>query len=201
MSTGKNNIVLIEKSIGSQRFAQIAKLGQIIFHAKDLANLWQIREPNTLYVTLGRYVKKGLIFRIHKGFYALKPVENLDSYQLGVKALSGYGYISAETVLANNGIIFQNQPAITLISSHSKKFSIGHHQYHSRKLADKFLYNGAGIVDQRGIKIATVERAAADILYFNSKAFFDAANLIDWKKVKELQELIGYPKTSNKILL
>lgn len=195
MSTEKSNAIIKQKSIGSRRFAQIVKLGQIIFHAKDLANLWQIKDANTLYVTLGRYAKNGLIFRIHKGFYALKPVEKLDPYQLGVKALSGYGYISAETVLADNGIIFQNQPAITLVSPHSKKFLIGPFQYHSRKLSDKFLYNSAGIIDRRGIKIATAERAVADLLYFNSKAFFDAANMIDWKKVKKLQELIGYPKT------
>ena len=122
MSTEKSNAILKQKSIGSRRFAQIAKLGQVIFHTKDLANLWQIKNANTLYVTLGRYAKSGLIFRIHKGFYALKPIEKLDPYQLGVKALSGYGYISAETVLADNGIIFQSQPAITLISAHSKNF-------------------------------------------------------------------------------
>lgn len=197
MSTGKSNIILKQKSIGSRRFAQVAKLGQTIFHAKDLANLWQIKDTNTLHVTLGRYAKQGLIFRIYRGFYAMKPIEKLDPYELGVKALPGYGYISAEAVLAEKGIIFQSQPAITLVSAYSKKFSIGSNQYRSRKLSDKFLYNSAGITDRRGINVATAERAVADLLYFNSKFFFDAANLIDWRKVKELQGLIGYPKTSN----
>ena len=188
MSTGKSNTTL-------KRFAELAKMGELVFHTKDLSNLWQIENPNTLHTTLTRYAKQKLLFRIFRGFYSLKPVEQIDPLLLGVKALHTYAYVSGETVLAKSGIIQQNVSQITLISSKSKKFSIGDNQYYSRKLSDRFLYNSTGIIKQDGINTATTERAVADLLYFNPKYYFDAAYLIDWEKVKDIQKRIGYPLT------
>ena len=100
MSTEKTNIK-------QHRFAQLAKLGEIIFHAKDLANLWQIKNPNTLYTSLKRYNQQRLLFRIYKGFYSIKPINQLDPFLLGIKAMHKFCYISAETILEKAGIIQQ----------------------------------------------------------------------------------------------
>jgi Tfp pilus assembly protein PilZ len=193
MSTEKS-ITKLNKSVQKgDRFAQIARIGEVVFHAKDLANLWQIKDPNTLYTAIKRYIKRGSLFRIYKGFYSIKPIEQIDPLFLGIKALHEFAYVSAETVLFNAGIIQQKVSAITLVSSKSENFSIGDNQYISRKLNDKYLFNSAGIFEKDGIKTASVERAIADLLYFNSKAHFDADKLINWKKVKKLQKEIGYP--------
>ncbi len=181
-----------------QRFAQLARMGISVFHAGDLANLWKIRNRNTLYTTLKRYVKSGLLHRIYKGLYSLKPVEQIDPLLLGVKALHKYAYISAETVLTQAGIIQQVIGRITLISSQSKKFSIGENHYHSRKLTDRFLYNPTGITEEQGVKKAAVERAVADLLYFNPRAHFDAEKFINWNKIKHIQKQIGYPLTPDR---
>jgi len=177
------------------RFAKIARLGESVFHVQDLASLWQIKNPSTLYMLLNRYAKKGLLFRIYKGFYSIKPIEQIDPVKLGIKALHSFAYVSNETVLARAGIIQQNIYGITFVSSQSKKFSIGDNCYYSRKLKDQYLYQSAGIINENGIKTATIERAVADLLYFNSKVYFDAARLIDWKKVKQIQKEIGYSLT------
>jgi len=42
------------------------------------------------------------------------------------------------------------------------------------------------------INTASLERAVADILYFNPTYYFDAHNIIDWTKVKNIQKEIGY---------
>lgn len=191
MSTVKKNTIL-------HRFAKIAVLNEAIFHIDDLANLWGIKNENTLHTTLKRYVKQGLLFRIYRGFYSIKPVDKLDPYLLGLKAIYGHGYISTETVLISSGIIQQSIGEITLISSKSIRFSIGGNNYRSRMLADKYLYNPAGIKEKNGIKIASMERAIADLLYFNPKTYFDAGNLINWKKVKKIQKEIGYDFTKQK---
>ena len=183
------------RALRPERFAQLAKLGINIFHIGDLANLWQIKDRNTLYTTLKRYAKQGLIIRIYKGFYSLKPVKQLDPLLLGIKALHDYSYVSAETILSQEGIIQQDVKSITLISSHSKRFFLGGHQYYSRKLSDRFLYNSAGIIEEQGFKKATAERAVADLLYFNPSAHFDAERIINWRKVKNIQMEIGYPLT------
>ena len=194
MSTVKNNQKL-KKGSYKERFAQLAKLGILVFHIDDLANLWQIKNPNTLYTTLKRYAKEGLIIRVQRGLYSLLPVGKINSQLLGLKALHKYAYISTETVLAQEGVIFQNVPQITLISSISQKFSIGTNQYVCRKLADKFLFNDAGIILKNDMQVATLERAVADLLYFNPKYHFDAEHLINWKKVRAIQKQIGYPGT------
>lgn len=77
MSTGYWNIV---DKTAQWRFAQVAKLGEIVFRADDLANLWQITNKNTLHTTLSRYVKKGLLFRIWKGLYSVRPVADIDPF-------------------------------------------------------------------------------------------------------------------------
>lgn len=173
----------------------MAKLGILVFHVNDLANLWQIKDLNNLHTTLKRYAQKGLLIRIYRGLYSLVPVERLIPEMLGIKALHRMAYVSTETVLAGAGIIQQKINQITLVSSISKKFFVGQSSFHSRKLADKFLYNEIGILEKDGIKKATIERAVADLLYFNPRAHFDAKKLVDWKKIKAMQKAIGYPLT------
>ena len=178
------------------RFAQLAKIGEIVFHTDDLANLWRITNKNTLYTTIKRYVGRGLLFRIHKGFYAIKQPREIDPYLLGVKALHGYAYVSCETVLREQGIIQQELHAITLVSGETKRFSIAGNNYYSRKLTDTFLYQQNGITAaDNGVRKASAERAIADLLYFNPHAYFDAEKLIDWEKVQALQKDIEYPLT------
>lgn len=188
----------LKKGLYLTRFSQLAKLGFLVFHTGDLANLWQIKDSHSLHMALKRYVDKGLLVRIYRGLYSLKPIEQLQPLLVGLKALHRMAYVSTETILAEEGIIQQKINQITLVSSISRKFSIGQNNFYSRKLSNKFLYNEIGIIEKNGIKKATAERAAADMLYFNSKAYFDAENLIDWKKVKEIQKAIGYPPTFNR---
>lgn len=184
MSTGYSNT--------SQRFVKLAQMNESVFHARDLANLWQIKNKNTLHTTLKRYTQNGLLFRIYKGFYAIGDIRKINPFLLGIKALNDFAYVSAETVLVESGIISQKLSAITLISSKSKKFSIGENFYQSRKLSDKYLFNTSGINLENGFYKAGAERAIADLLYFNPHYFFDGKNLIDWKKVRKIQKEIGY---------
>ena len=177
------------------RFAKIARLGEVVFNVKDLANLWQIKNLNTFHTTLKRYTQKKLLFRIYRGFYSIKPLDQIDPVILGIKALRKFSYVSTESVLFQTGIIQQNVYGITFISSISKKFSIGDNNYYCRKLKDEYLYQTIGIIEKNGIKIATTERAIADLLYFNPKVYFDAEKIIDWKKVKKIQKEIGYSLT------
>jgi hypothetical protein len=184
-----------KKGLYLMRFSQLAQLGTLIFHAGDLATLWQIRNVYNLHMTLKRYVDNGLLIRIYRGLYALKPVDQLDPLLVGIKALHRFSYISTETVLSERGIVLQQIDRITMVSSLSKKFSVTPYNFQSRKLADRFLYNECGITTEGGVKKATTERAVADLLYFNPKAHFDGERMINWKKVRGIQAALGYPPT------
>lgn len=179
----------------SDRMTILARQDQPLFHARDLARLWGIKSKNTLHTVLKRYTRRGLIFRIYKGLYSLLPFSKLDPLSLGLKALHSYAYVSTETILMKEGIITQVIFNYTFISGNSRNFKIGPYQFKSRKLKDEYLFNPVGIIEEDGILKATTERAIADLLYFNPKAYFDGMEFIDFKKVKKIQKEIGYPIT------
>ena len=191
MSTVKSNIK-IGRGRREGRFAQLAKMGEVVFHVDDLARLWEIKDKNTLHTTLKRYNKQGLIYRVWRGMYAIKEVDQIDPLLLGVKALHGFGYVSLETILFQAGIINQRPSAITLVGEKTRHFSLGENEYHCRLLADKHLYNPFGTFEKNGIKRALPERAVADLLHFNSHAHFDGESQIDWQKVRKVQKAVGY---------
>lgn len=171
---------------------KLLKLDRKLYHTQDLALLWNIDNKNTLYTAIARYVKKGILIAIHKGFYSTVPIDRLDPNLIGASYLHSFSYVSTETVLANHGVIAQIPQVITFISSVSKKFTISNNRYLARKMKLKFLLNYTGIEEKDTVFIATLERAVFDMLYFNPKYFFDNSKLIHWDHVKKLQREIGF---------
>lgn len=151
----------------------LLKQPQKTFHTSDLGVIWGISNANTLYTTIKRYVQKGVLIKIHKGFYSVVPASELDPLQLGISFLHRYAYVSTETVLSQGGIINQVIYPITLISSVSLKFTLNGQDYICRKLKLDRLFDSTGIEEQNGILMANTKRAVADMLYFNPKYHFD----------------------------
>ncbi len=174
----------------ADKIALLVRQKELIFHAQDLMVAWGIYNKNTLYTTTRRLIKSGSLYRIYKGMYSILPPSEIDPLLVGIKALHGFGYVSTETVLSDEGVINQLSSRITLIGEKSLKFGAAGHDYTCRKLRDKFLYNEIGITMSDGVRRANVERAVADMLYFNPKFHFDNRKLIDWKKVNELRKKI-----------
>lgn len=165
---------------------------QTIFHASDLCLLWNITNPDSLNTTISRYVGKGILYRLHKGFYSVKPIKSLSADEIGLSALHAYGYISTETILFRAGLIHQSPQHLTLISDTSKTFTVAGHSFLSRQMKDVFLYNDMGVVTIHQRKYATTERAVADLLYYIPDYYFDAHDKIDWAQVKTIQQTVGY---------
>lgn len=174
------------------RIDALIKQERKLFHTRDLALIWGIENTNTLYTLIKRYLKKGVLLPIHKGFYSTVPLEKIDSIVLGISFLHRFAYLSGEYILSQEGVIFQQSSYITLVSSISKKFALGRHQFLMRKMKDEFLYNPAGITEENDYKKATLERAVTDLLYFNPHFHFDNPKAIDWKKVKLIQKEVGF---------
>lgn len=177
-------------NIKQNRFTEIIKLGGLIFHTNDLSRIWKISDRNTLLVTLKRYVDNGLLYRIYKGLYSLKPVLDLDPLLVGVAAINKYTYLSCETILAKHGVIFQGLNYFTFVSEQSKRLTIEPYNYYYRQLKKDFLYNDFGVNKNNILNEASLERAVADVLYFNPNYYFDNPSVINWKKVKEIQKIV-----------
>ena len=168
----------------------LARMGETVFRTRDAARIWNIWNSNTLNMTLSRYLLRKNLFRVSKGLYSLKPLDEIDPFILGIKAVGDFAYITGETVLFNEGIINQPPREITMVSRQSKRFNVAGKQYRSRQLKDEFLFNDAGIVNIGGAYVATRARAIADTLYFNPKKYFDGP--IDWKSVRDIATKVGY---------
>ncbi len=176
-----------------ERIRKIAELDEKVFHARDLANLWQIKNRNTLHMTLARYVKANLLHRIYKGFYSLVPVSKIDTFYLGAKAISKYCYLTTETVLFQHGYISAEPQVVTFVSHKNLDFTLENIHYKCRSIADKYLLNPAGVVSKNKYFEACPERAIADILYFRPTFHFDREP--DWRSIKKIQQSVGYPLT------
>lgn len=175
------------------RLNELIKLDRKIYHSNDLAILWGMDNKNTLYTTIKRYVQKGVLVPIYKGLYATVPLAQLDPLELGKAVIHRYTYLSTESVLAQAGVIAQATYAYTFVSDISKKVNVGSLAFLFRQLKPEYLHNPAGIVRQKGVFIATPERAAADMLYFNPLYHFDVPASLDFDRVKSIQKEVGYP--------
>lgn len=172
--------------------SELTQLDRKLFHTNDLALAWGITNRHNLYMTITRYIDKGVLFPIYKGLYSTVPVTSLDPLELGKAVIHRYTYLTTESVLAQAGIIAQITYAYTYVSDISKKVTVNSFAFLFRRLKDEYLHNPTGIVSQKGIFMATPERAAADMLYFNPRYHFDVPGSLDLDKVKSIQMEIGY---------
>jgi len=164
---------------------------QKLFHTSDLKVIWGIYNESTLYQTIYRLIKKKIFFRVQKGLYSMVPLNQLDPIEIGFRAINHFSYLSTESVLAKNGIINQSPNKITFISSAPANFTINGNLYLVRQLKPQCLNNTVGIIqNDKGVFMATTERAITNMLYFQPNYHFDADNLINWKLVKNYQQQI-----------
>ena len=187
-----------QSSAADVRFAALARMGEVVFHARDAGVIWGITNVNTLHTILSRYARAGLLFRLQNGLYSIKPHHELDPFLIGSKAVHGFCYVSTECVLARAGIIVQHVPHITLVGSASRQFNLAGHNFRLRRLRDIFLFNETGIVREGAVRIASAARAIADMLHFNPRYHFDASAHIDWSEVNRMQKDVGYTVTRRK---
>jgi predicted transcriptional regulator of viral defense system len=175
------------------RMSELLQLDRKLYHTGDLAVLWDITNKNTLYTTISRYVQKGILVPIYKGLYSTVPLPLLNPLELGRAIIHRYTYLSTESVLVQEGVIFQANYAYTFVSDLPKKVTVGSMSFLFRKLKQEYLNNPAGVLNQNGIFMATIERAVADMLYFNPRYHFDAPETIDFGNVELIQKEVGYP--------
>ena len=174
------------------RIRELIQFDRKLYHTNDLAVLWRISNRDTLYMAITRYIDGGVLYPVYKGLYATVPIASLDPLELGVAIIHRYTYLTTESVLAQAGVISQVVYDYTFAADRSKRVLVGGWSFRYRKLKDEFLYHPAGIANQDGIFTASIERAVADMLYFNPKAHFDIPELIDFDKVRSIQQEIGY---------
>ena len=161
-----------------------------IFHTADLALLWGIENDNTLRTTISRYLKSGTLISLQKGLYATVEPSRLDPVELARAMVHSMSYLSCESILVERGVIHQVLGVMTMVGEKSKNLVLPGHNLHVkvRQLAPRFLYNPLGVSNGQ----ADLERAVADLLYYNPHYHLDSPGQIDMDRLRYYQKELGY---------
>jgi len=176
-------------------FKQLTKTKKTVFSINDLRLLWQIKNKNYLKTVINRLLKRKELFRLKRGVYVLdnnqyNPIEASNKIRTN-------SYVSLETVLQKEGIIFQDYSnSIYAVSDNTLKYKIDQNKFYYFKIKDDILFNTLGIENTNGYNIATKERAIADRLYLTPGYYFDNLKNIDIKKLKKISQI--YNKRTRK---
>ncbi len=175
---------------------KLYKSPKTILTNQDLALIWQINNNQNLYVKTSYYVKRKALIRLTRGIFA----KNMD-YDIKELATSIYipSYISFETVLRNEGVIFQHYETIFLASPYSQTKKINKLKFIFRKLKDEVLFNSTGVDNKDNYSIATVERAFLDMIYLFPNYYFDNLKSIDWQKCARIVKIYNNKQLTKRL--
>ena len=154
-----------------------------VLTTKDIAILWKEKDKDNLKSKIAYYAKKGSLQRLRRGIFAKDK-----DYNLKELATSIYipAYISFETVLREEGVIFQHHNAIFVASYLSREIECDGNKIVYRKLKNEILVNRAGVNAKEGFSIASKERAFLDMIYLFGDYHFDNLGGLDQQKCFEL---------------
>lgn len=159
------------------------KRPETVFTLKDISLLF----PDISYVNLKKrmayFAGKGGIKKIRQGIYCK---DNYDVLELANKLYSP-SYVSLETVLAKEGVIFQYYREIFLVSYLSRLLTVAGNNLRYRKIKDEILFNHQGIERINQAEMATKERAFLDAVFLYKDYHFDNLRPLDWEKVEQLK--------------
>ena len=173
------------------KLLKIYKSKQTVFNANELSLL--LNEPNlkNLKSCLNYFVKKGYLINPRRGIYTKD--QNYSLYELGNKIFIP-SYVSLETILAKNGVIFQYDARIFLVSYLSRQIEIKTQKFVYSKIKDQILFSPEGVVFKEGYSQATLERAFLDKIYLNPNFYFDNLAPINWEKAFNLAPIYNNKK-------
>lgn len=171
------------------KLVKLQRSGRNIFTAQDLSVLWNYKDERKLYELIKYYVNNKQIHRLTKGLYGLdeydEEVLRLDSHLLFEIAnkLVRNSYISLFSALKFYGVVFQYYDEIYSVANKSTVKTVKGIKFVYKRIKDDVLFNEAGIVKKGFIRIASVERAVCDSLYFSPQLGLEHVERIEKDKI------------------
>lgn len=173
----------------------ILRSNKTVFSFKDIALLWGDSDSNAR-ARVNYYVRNCHLYRLRRGIYGKD--KNYDKLELAIKIFTP-SYVSFETVLAREGIIFQYYSQIFVASYLTRNIICDNQTYSYRKIKGQVLTNHAGIENKKEISIAAKERAFLDTIYINKDYHFDNLESMDWDKVFEMLPIYDNKRMDKKV--
>jgi hypothetical protein len=176
--------------------ATILRCPKTVFSYDDIAMLWGEPGSEAVKVRLNYYVSRGNLHRIRRGLFAKD--QNYNRLELATRIFTP-SYVSFETVLSREGVIFQFYSQIFIASYLSRDISIDDQLYSFRKIKEPVLINSTGVELQDESSFATKERAILDTLYLNTDYHFDHLAGVDWDKAFEILAIYRNKRMDKKV--
>lgn len=158
------------------------QLPQTVFSFKEISLLYPDISANNLKARLFYLVKTNKLSNLRRGIYAK---QNYNPFELGNKIYSP-SYVSLQTVLEKEGIIFQPHQTIFLISYLSREITVDNYTFNYKKIKNEITLNPAGIIHDQIFAIASKERAFLDAVFLYKDYYVDNPDCLDWNKIREL---------------
>jgi hypothetical protein len=174
----------------------ILRSPKTVFSHTDILLLWGKQGNNSANVRLSYYTKNKDLYRIRKGLYAKD--KNYNAIELATRIFTP-SYVSFETVLAKESMIFQFYSQIFIASYLTREITIDGQIYSFKKIKDDILTNPNGVEHENNLSIATKERAFLDTLYVNADYYFDNLNNLDWDKVYNILPIYNNKRMQKKV--
>ncbi len=169
----------------------LLRLPQTVFSFKEITMIWGDTNTKTTISAVNYYVRTGQLYRIRKGFYAKD--QNYDPLEVATKIYTP-AYVSLQTVLRREGVIFQYYEDTFVISYLTRTINCDNKMIKFKKIKDNTLTNTTGIINMGNYFIATKERAFLDILYLYGEYHFDNLCQLNWKTCFELVKIYNNKK-------
>ena len=180
------------------KFIQILKsYNKPYFTIYDLEKILNIKK-DSLYVTLNRLVKRGILIRLKRGVY--QPEFKEPELEKTAGELYYPSYLSFESALSRYGILSQIPYSLTFATTKkSKKIYLLDREIEYRQLKEDYFF---GFILDNGIFIAEPEKALLDQLYMTSRGKasveMNELTLANLKKNKFLQYSKKFPESVQK---
>jgi hypothetical protein len=164
---------------------QIYSRPQTVFATSEIAQLFPGIPYKSLRDRLYYFTKAGKLLRLHQGIYGKKDYNPLELANKIYKP----SYISLETVLEREGVIFQHYKTIFLASYLVRTVKTDKYDIQYRRLRGDILTNTVGVEQKTGYFIASLERAFLDAVYIYKDYHFDNLGVINWDRVETLKKI------------
>jgi predicted transcriptional regulator of viral defense system len=186
---------MVTKEMSDIEFIQTLRgFNKPYFTLADLEKILKMKR-DSLYVTLSRLVKSGVLIRLQRGVY--QPEFQGLELEKTANELYYPSYLSFESALSRYGILSQIPYTLTFATTRrSKKLLLAGREVEYRQLKKEYFF---GYILDNGIYIAEPEKALLDQLYMMSKGKVSSDvsewSLVDLKKNKFLQYSKKFPRT------
>jgi hypothetical protein len=174
----------------------ILRSPKTVFTYKDILLLWGEPGSDAAMVRLHKYARNGELHRIRRGLYAKD--KNYDKLEMATRIYVP-SYVSFETVLSREGVIFQFYNPIFIASYLTREIIVDGQRCSYKKIKTSVLADPAGVEHKGQSSFATRERAFLDTLYLNTDPYFDNLRGLDWKRVFEILPIYRNKRMEKKV--